>query len=235
MEPNKLEKYIKENLEERTLTPSPGAWDRLSNRLDAKPHTKQRSLGVNAWLGIAACIVGVVLLAIGFGNKDINLETNPVIVNNPQPINVEKSIELETIELDKSKAPIIKEPANVDQIFEIALTNIDEIEDTSAESISEMPNELTFEEQKIQEVVAEIQLLKESNSNVSDSEIDALLLKAQQEIHLNKLYNNKGVVDAALLLQDVEAELDQSFRSKVFEAIKDGFGTVKSAIANRNN
>lgn len=235
MEPNKLEKYIKENLEERTLTPSPGAWDRLSNRLDAKPHTKQRSLGVNAWLGIAACIVGVIWLAIGFGNKDINLETNPVIVNNPQPINVEKSTDLKAIELDKSKAPIIKEPANVDQIFEIALTNIDEIEDTSAESISEMPNELTFEEQKIQEVVAEIQLLKESNSNVSDSEIDALLLKAQQEIHLNKLYNNKGVVDAALLLQDVEAELDQSFRSKVFEAIKDGFGTVKSAIANRNN
>jgi hypothetical protein len=235
MEPNKLEKYIKENLEERTLTPSPGAWDRLSNRLDAKPHTKQRSLGVNAWLGIAACIVGVILLAIGFGNKDINLETNPVIVNNPQPINVEKSTDLKAIELDKSKAPIIKEPTNVDQIFEIALTNIDEIEDTSAESISEMPNELTFEEQKIQEVVAEIQLLKDSNSNVSDSEIEALLLKAQQEIHLNKLYNNKGVVDAALLLQDVEAELDQSFRSKVFEAIKDGFGTVKSAIANRNN
>lgn len=235
MEPNKLEKYIKENLEERTLTPSPGAWDRLSNRLDAKLHTKQRSLGVNAWLGIAACIVGVILLAIGFGNKDINLETNPVIVNNPQPINVEKSTDLKAIELDKSKAPIIKEPTNVDQIFEIALTNIDEIEDTSAESISEMPNELTFEEQKIQEVVAEIQLLKDSNSNVSDSEIEALLLKAQQEIHLNKLYNNKGVVDAALLLQDVEAELDQSFRSKVFEAIKDGFGTVKSAIANRNN
>lgn len=235
MEPNKLEKYIKENLEERTLTPSPGAWDRLSNRLDAKPHTKQRSLRVNAWLGIAASIVGVIWLAIGFGNKDINLETNPVIVNNPQPINVEKSTDLEAIELDKSKTPIIKEPTNVNQIFEIALSNIDEIEDTSAESISEMPKALTFEEQKIQEVVAEIQLLKDSNSNVSDSEIDALLLKAQQEIHLNKLYNNKGVVDAALLLQDVEAELDQSFRSKVFEAIKDGFGTVKSAIANRNN
>lgn len=235
MEPNKLEKYIKENLEERTLTPSPGAWDRLSNRLDAEVHTKKRCLSVSAWLGIAASIVGVIWLAIGFGNRNVNLETNPIIVNNPQPINVEKSTDLKAIELDKSKAPIIKEPTNVDQIFEIALTNIDEIEDTSAESISEMPNELTFEEQKIQEVVAEIQLLKDSNSNVSDSEIEALLLKAQQEIHLNKLYNNKGVVDAALLLQDVEAELDQSFRSKVFEAIKDGFGTVKSAIANRNN
>lgn len=235
MEPNKLEKYIKENLEERTLTPSPGAWDRLSNRLDAKPHTKQRSLRVNAWLGIAASIVGVIWLAIGFGNKDINLETNPVIVDNPQPINVEKSTELKTIELDESKAPIIKEPTNVNQTFVITLSNVDEIEDVPAESISEMPKALTFEEQKIQEVVAEIQLLKDSNSNVSDSEIDALLLKAQQEIHLNKLYNNKGVVDAALLLQDVEAESDQSFRSKVFEAIKDGFGTVKSAIANRNN
>lgn len=232
MEPNKLEKYIKENLEDRTLSPSPEAWATLSNRLDVQAPTKQRSLGVYAWLGIAASIIGVIWLAIGFGNKAINLETNPVIV---QPINVEKSTELETIELDKSKATIIKSPANVNQIFEIAIGNIDEIEDTSVESISEMPKELTFEEQKIQEVVAEIQLLKDSNTSVSDSEIDALLLKAQQEIHLNKLYNNNGVVDAALLLQNVEAELDQSFRSKVFEALKDGFGTVKSAIANRNN
>src|SRR5690606_40976112 len=97
MAPNKLEKYIKENLEERTLTPSPGAWDRLSNRLDAEVHTKKRYLSVNAWLGIAASIVGIIWLAIGFGNKDVNLETNPIIVDNPQPINVEKSTDLKAI------------------------------------------------------------------------------------------------------------------------------------------
>src|SRR5690606_9988326 len=96
--------------------------------------------------------------------------------------------------------------------------------------------ELTFEEQKIQDVVAQIQILKNNNTDVPESEIDVLLLNAQKEISLNQLYNNnKRLVDAASLLHDVEADIDQSFRSKVFEAFEDGFGTIKSAVVNRNN
>src|SRR5690606_39027733 len=122
--------------------------------------------------------------------------------------------------------------SNIKQVF-VVNTNTSqatELKNDKVKPTELVIKELTFEEQKIQEVVSEIQQLKENNSNVSNSEIDALLLEAQKEINLNKLYNNKGLVDATMLLQEVEADLDQSFRSKVFEALKDSYGTVKSAV-----
>ncbi len=78
--------------------------------------------------------------------------------------------------------------------------------------------------------------LKSKNQEVTDEVIDALLLEAQKEIRFNKSYNNStGIVDANMLLQEVETDLDQSFRSKVFDAIKASFGTVKTVVAQRNN
>jgi len=78
--------------------------------------------------------------------------------------------------------------------------------------------------------------LKDYNKEVTDEAIDALLLQAQKEITLKKLYNvSTRVVDADLLLQDVEADLDQSFRTKVFETLKASYNTVKTAVAQRNN
>ena len=84
--------------------------------------------------------------------------------------------------------------------------------------------------------MAQVKNLKDKNQEVSDAAIDALLLQAQKEIRFEKLYNKTiGVVDANLLLEEVENDLDQSFRSKVFEAIKASYGTVKTAVAQRNN
>jgi len=42
------------------------------------------------------------------------------------------------------------------------------------------------------------------------------------------------LVDANALLQDVEAELQDSFRTRVFETLKSTFKTVKTAVADRN-
>ena len=95
---------------------------------------------------------------------------------------------------------------------------------------------MTFEEQKIQDVVALVQSMKDGNKVITDSDINALLEEAQKEIKLNRLYNEtNGVVDANALLQDVEAELNQSFRSKVFEALKSSYNSVKTAVAQRND
>ena len=50
------------------------------------------------------------------------------------------------------------------------------------------------------------------------------------------MYNEKtGVVDARLLLENVEADLEKSFRDKVFEALKSNFNFVKTAVAQRND
>lgn len=236
MAPNKFEQHIKETLNHRTLQPSPDAWNTLSKRLDVKSvRSKNKPYW---WIGVAASLVGVILVTALVNSKDTSIDSNPIIVDNPQPI--KEVLENAEIITDSNK---ITKPIMTDGKINkkhIILVNNDnsptiELKSETIESVEIATPKLTFEEQKIQDVVAEIQLLKDNNSNVSDSEIDNLLLKAQKEISLNKLSDHKGVVDAKLLLADVEADIDQSFRSKVFEALKNGFGTVKSAVANRNN
>jgi hypothetical protein len=235
MAPNKFEQHIKEKLDNRALQPSPDAWNTLSKRLDNQTEeTKSKSYW---WLGLAASIVGVLLVTTLFNNKDA-VESNPIIVNNPQTVKEALQQTVETQDLNKNRKPIIAEEKIIKT--EVLLVNNSNsqtavLKNEIVKSAEVSVKELTFEEQKIQEVVAQIQQLKDKNNKVTDVEIDALLLDAQKEINRNKLYNNKGLVDAKSLLQDVEADIDQSFRSKVFETLKDGLVTVKSTVANRNN
>ena len=107
----------------------------------------------------------------------------------------------------------------------------------SEESIVALKSsKLTFEDQKVQDVVAQIKGMKLNGSSVTNVEIDSLLKKAQQEILSNRLYNETTrTVDADALLQSVEADLEQSFRSRVFEVLQSGYESVKTRVVQRNN
>jgi hypothetical protein len=91
----------------------------------------------------------------------------------------------------------------------------------------------TFEDQKIKDLVAQVHALQEDNIEVTEADIDALLLKAQKEITLKRLHRDSGSIDALALLESVEQELDQSFRNKVLEALKTSYNSVKTAVAQR--
>ena len=58
---DKLEKHIKEKLEERTIAPSKGAWDKIAQQV-TEPAPRKRS----TWFSyaIAASVVGIVLVEI---------------------------------------------------------------------------------------------------------------------------------------------------------------------------
>ena len=88
---------------------------------------------------------------------------------------------------------------------------------------------------KIAEIVAQVNLLENSNLPVSSIEVDSLLRQAQQEILTDKIFNQEGKVDAMALLNEVEGELDQTFREQIFETLKVGFLKVRTAVADRNN
>jgi len=110
------------------------------------------------------------------------------------------------------------------------------LEVTENNTIETSPELLSFESKKVNEVVAQIQKLQQENNEVTSQEIDALLEAAQKEITMRKLYNEAtNVVDAKALLQSVEDDLDLSFRNKVFSALKSGYETIKTAVAERNN
>tara|TARA_R110002049_G_scaffold137695_3_gene297747 strand:+ start:5538 stop:6305 length:768 start_codon:yes stop_codon:yes gene_type:complete len=255
MAPIKFEDNIKDKLENRRLKPSVDAWDNLSERLDNQD--KKKNVKPIWWLGIAASVIGVLLVVSQFVNK---VEDVPVIVDSPANIekhqiiepllssekqeNKEASVDEKTHEKSeykkilKEKTVIINSMNTNQPETAVAINEAKKEEQDIAniKSVEVLKKELSFEEQKIKDVVAKVYALKGDNVAVTDDDIDALLLEAQKEIRLNKIINETtGVVDADALLQDVEADLDQSFRSKVFEAIKSSYNSVKTAVAQRND
>ena len=241
MAPIKFEENIKDKLEKRTIQPSADAWQTLASRLETKNNKKKSPYYL--WLGVAASIVAIMFIASQlFVNKNNTTIETPVIVNtNKETIkkieseNVlhKKDVLTNNVEKESVKELNIKTPKS--EKTEVAqLTKQKEEKTVLPKEV--IVNKTSFEDLKVQQVVAQIQGLKDKGESVTDKDIDALLDQAQKEITLQKIYNETTkTVDANALLQDVESDLQQSFRDKVFNALKSSYNTVKTAVAERNN
>jgi len=254
MEPIKFDKHIKDTLDKRKLEPSANAWDELSKRLDGNQEKNKREK-LYWWLGIAASIVGVVFIISESINNKTQKDIIPQIVVTPEDEksdisviidedlkNLNEDIEKEMVDVNETKIEeVVKQPLNQSKSGEVVITSIknktrDQLKDSNIDSIQSLPKSLTFEEQKIQDIVAQAHEIKKSKNEVTDAEIEVLLIQAQKEIALEKMYNKStGIVDANILLQDVEAEIEESFRIKVLKALKESYISVKTAVAHRND
>ncbi|WP_299888884.1 hypothetical protein [uncultured Lacinutrix sp.] len=68
---------------------------------------------------------------------------------------------------------------------------------------------------------------------ITDSELDALLNNAKNKIVKNQPKNTIPL-DYNELLQDVEDDLEETFRDKLLKTVKGGYRTVKTYVAERN-
>jgi hypothetical protein len=238
MAPSNWDNHIKESLEKRQLQPSQDAWNKLQSRLESEE--KKKSNKTFWWLGLAASIVGIVFISTLFFNK--NEQPTNTIVETPKPvIEAEKSskpsdiISDETTEIvEQSK----EQPKPNQPMHSAKIQDKQQLVETKNIELEKPKQELanSFEDEKLKEVVAQIQDLKNANDVVTEDEIDALLKDAEKAIFKEKIKSaNTQTVDADALLQDVEADLQQSFRDRVFEALKTSYETVKTAVAERNN
>ena len=259
MAPIKFEENIKNKLENRVLQPSSQSWDELSNRLDKQEKNKSNKLFW--WLGIAASIVGVVFVTSQFFNTNTNITNDSIIVDNEIKLQdksqgdnviVDNKLEDKTLvveEFQENKTPnltqvslskIEKEVSKVAKDVPenkkmIAQANFKNKVISEKHIENKLPN-LSQEDIKVLTVVAEIKNMETQGNLVSDEDIEDLLKQAQKEILLQNIYNDSTkTVDANALLQDVEDDLDESFRTKVFEALKSSYKSVKTAVAQRNN
>ncbi|MBJ6366567.1 hypothetical protein [Snuella sedimenti] len=245
MDPIKFDEHLKGKLENRRVKPSTESWSKLSSRLEAK---EAKPNAGRSWLFMAASIIAVLLVATQFFNN--NTETIKVLpsIEPTKAVIVEQANEevktlnkdVNDVEVDQlvKDTPVIEQ--GIDEVNTIVALE-DKIvakEEQKIEAVSKVAvvENLTFEAQKIQDLVVQIHTMKNENKEVSDDEIEALLQQAEKEIKLKRLQDKSfQKVDAIALLEDVEAELDQSFRTKVFEAIKASYNSVKTAVAQRNN
>jgi len=158
------------------------------------------------------------------------------------------SEDIEPIKLELNKVEIIEKPIQKKKEVLVQKNSVSKTSEAIAkldipvlkESIKPetkkpvLSEEETIMNAKVAEVIAKLEQLKINKTSISVEELDGLLANAQKEIQNQRLLSSKKV-DPAALLGDVEMELEQSFRDKVYYALGDGFQFIKSAVVERNN
>ncbi len=245
MEPDKFEKHIKDKLGERKLEPSPKAWNAISNQLGEPEHKNSTRF---YWYAIAASFIGIlIVVSIYLENQKSPIKTDVEVVEIPKEENkleekesVPENVEVQENQVATSKAVRLKEkkriiPEKTDlSNSDVRIASV-EPNRTNTEYVREKASAEELIDDKIAQLVAHVDLLESQNRFVSDTEVDSLLRKAQRDILTNKVFNKEGKVDAMALLNEVESELDQTFREQIFESLKSGFQKVRTAVADRNN
>ena len=246
MEPDKFEKYIKKQLNERKINPSDNAWDKISGQL---PVAENNNSNKFFWYGLAAAFIGILIVSsLYFNASDESIESGiqivetpnePVVIPNTEDVVIKQNAVEEKIAIsDKASIKDAKKPkvqVETDLDYNAQIASNDNVNDKVIKADAVPNGKEQLINAKIAEIVAQVNLLENSNLPVSSIEVDSLLRQAQQEILTDKIFNQEGKVDAMALLNEVEGELDQTFREQIFETLKAGFQKVKTAVADRNN
>jgi hypothetical protein len=253
MAPIKHEEDIKSRLDKRTIKPSTKSWDTLSQRLDNE-EKKNNKKGF-WWLGIAASVIGVLLISNFFLNIKTTNNINTIIVEENTTIDTLKT-EIENKKINYKAEEVIvdtEESLKAKNITKQALKNIKTnnylAENASSKkattnkkeaSNTQIVKSLVLEEngittnQPLVSIENATKEIKTKKHNIVDNEIDNLLAQATENIARERSKTVKIPIDYNGLLIAVEDNIDESFRDKILKAVKKGYKTVKESVAERN-
>ncbi len=260
MVPLNMEDEMRSRLESRNLKPSSESWKRLEDRLDQEsPARPRRNLW---WVGVAASLVGIMLIALLTRQGDEIDQNQPIIVETEEttPTNESKNDlrEIESTEFkeqDRSNENVAvsntkedTKPIDSDKprssnpvkkaVSAIAVAseevNKNPIDDLKLDPKKEAEKQI--EEKIVIDAIAEVDKKKLDDKSVGEAELDALLITAASGIAGTTTKSDKTkAVDPTALLKEVEEDLDESFRNRVFKALVTGYESVKTVVVERNN
>ncbi len=250
MAPVNFDNEIKKTLEERTLKPSAEAWSKLESQLDEQPSNS--NISRTWWLAVAASLIAIAWFWFNNESSTNATEKQQVEINEPadvsDPITEEAKILNEEITKAESNAVVneeveqkpamnkVKKSETKAQLIQNEEVVAEVTVDPNLEAASDAVQEKSIEQQRIDAIVTQMKAIDSTDHWSIDNEVDALLAEAQRNIKLEKLYNEAlNSIDSNALLEEIEDDLNQSFRAKVFEALKSSYKTVKTAVAERNN
>ncbi|WP_051220764.1 hypothetical protein [Flavobacterium filum] len=223
MEPNNIEKQIKEKLSQREIQPSANAWDRLDAMLSVEEQKPKRNF---KWISIAAIFVGFTLIGIFMMNKENSTEneipSNPIVLENET-----ETIQNETTsKIENNFSEVKNEEAVVHQPTK-------KIEKPSTE-INPKKDFLLDNQLKKDEVIVENQP-KESTTKYINAESLLAEIEKGVKVEIPNISKNPSVkVDANTLLSTAENEVNETFREKAIQSFNKNYQSVKSSLANRN-
>lgn len=214
-----FEEEIGRHLDERRITPSENAWERVNllREKKAKPEKKRGFL----WIA-AAILVGFGLLLV-FNRKasDKTTETS-VVMSDPVPSDKKDRNQM-VIPSDTSEITAQPEPQPAERLASHPETIqkqpmhpiLPENQHQLQASVSQ--ETIGIEKQKIREITAAVKLIASSGETVDEDDIDNLIEKARKEIAAGNGLSKE--TDASALLRDSEDELSKEFRTNVFKEL----------------
>ncbi|MEZ0182694.1 hypothetical protein AB9T89_10645 [Flavobacterium oncorhynchi] len=243
MAPNNFEKDFRDKLNQRKIEPSNKAWDRLDAMLSVAEEEKATVLprskkdSKRKWLFIAASIVGFLLVGTFFFNqKEALVETpkNNVVIE-------------ENVEKDPIVQPVLNAIDSVKQEVVVSekesLKKKEILKDKYLEVSSQKSNKNKSNQVAESSIIIKNNQEKQSKTNqtaIADTtkkeSVDQLLDSAEKTIIAENSAKPKSKVkvNAADLLNQVDGELELSFREKVVTKVNKNYQSVKVALANRN-
>ena len=235
MEPNNCEKEIKKKLNNRTIQPTDAAWDRLDAMLSVTEKKKVKPTRI--WMYAAAGFVGILLTASLFFKVAQNPETVPVVNDNVDGIVITPSATLgaDSITigniLDNNKASAVKPAVMVAQQPVVNTQN--------------PVKEKTESRVKTKHIKTQPGVMLNNTSDLAvsgttlsvpltpDMEAEKLLEETLLSVKLPK-EKPTVKVNANSLLNEVEDQLDNNYRSKTWQTITEKYNAVKTSVVNRN-
>ena len=222
MEQHKLEKQFKEKLNSREIKPSEMAWDKLDSMLSSAEKPKRKF----TWLYIAASFIGFLLVSTVFLNQKentIDIKKNDVVIEN-------------IVQKDSSKTEIKILKTEPDFSKTILKSETKPLVQTQKKSKSNVENSI-FKTQE--NAVAKIQPNNQkekiaSNGNTIPENIDSLLASVEKKSK-SEFKTSSVKINSTDLLNQVDGELQLSFREKALNTITQKYKEAKEALVNRNN
>jgi len=239
MAPNKFEKQLKDTLERRTIAPSKIAWSQLDTQLDVQKNKQKFPFW---WFSIAATFLGVFLAIFVFNDKpdsiNVVIEDVKKEILLPSEINqinkqnkVTKIITSPELVVDKvnvkpkNKAVTNKNKATIQSVqaekSNVVLVVNDKIKLEDKATIASATN-------------SEKPIDKTSQTTTITSEADLLLKEAYSDVQDNYNTYIPEKIDANSLLEDVEMKSEKSLKNRLFHAVKSGYETLKTTVAERD-
>ncbi|CAM3615882.1 hypothetical protein [Flavobacterium chungbukense] len=238
MEPNNFEKDFREKLNERKIEPSNKAWDRLDAMLsvaeEKKPIKLDSKKSKRKWLYIAASFIGFLLVGTIFFNQNKNTAepTKTIVVEKEiekqsatKPIlNYVDSKKNKTVVAEKTSEETLNKKEKVSNQF--SNKSIKNESNQIAESSVIIKNNQEKQSSNNETVIAE---------NSKKENVDQLLEKAEEKVLAQGTAKKSKIkINANELLNQVDGELELSFREKMITKVNKNLQEVKVALSNRN-
>ncbi|PTX63648.1 hypothetical protein C8N46_101250 [Kordia periserrulae] len=238
---------IKQLLEERRMEVSEQSWETLAARLDANDRQKRSKKMYIPYAACLALLIGWIVFSI---LRSETAKVEDVIANEELPVQKKsKPIITPQKEINPTKETdvvVTEQIVNTEkqvtkQVKELQTDLQKEVQQTVVVQEKAVPQKLETVIQEKEIIVASNDELKASIASlfekeertVTDAEIDYLLKEAQASLkHLKvkeEKVNDTHIATAEELLNEVEHELDKSFKQRVFELVKRNLQRTRTA------